>query len=117
VRNVALATLTAVGLLLLLGILVLLVHFARVGLTVTVRGEVALESSSHGVTGDVRLVVEDAVRLVATGPEAGPVPVALAPVPCPSCGGTMVPVRWQPLTGEIEWQCAECDLTFGEPGD
>ncbi|UCF10622.1 MAG: hypothetical protein JSW65_02815 [Candidatus Bipolaricaulota bacterium] len=115
VRSAATAALAAAGLIVLVGILILLVHFAQVGLTVNVRGDVSLGGEPTGVTGEVRLVMEDAVTMVTTGPDAGPVPVALSPTDCPQCGGPLLPIRWQPLSGEIEWQCAECDLTVGAP--
>jgi hypothetical protein len=114
VRGAAATVAVAAALVLLAGILAMLVYLSRSGLTVNVRGAVALEGSTTGVTGDVRLVMDEPVAMVATGPDAGPVAARLSAIPCPACGGAMLPVRWRPLSGEIEWRCFVCDLTTEE---
>ena len=36
-------------------------------------------------------------------------------VPCPNCGdGVMVPVRWNPFTGDITWKCPVCGYILEE---
>jgi hypothetical protein len=98
-------------LLLLAGILAVLIHLSWAGLTVKVHGDVSLSGTTTGVTGDVRLVMDEPVTMVATGPEDGPVTASLSAARCPACGGVMLPVRWRPLSGEIEWRCIDCELT------
>ena len=108
---------SVIALLLLTGILVALIYLARFGMAVNVSGEVALTNTATGITGDVRLFVDQPLDLVATGPDAGPIPAVLAPISCPACGGTMVPVRWRPLTGEIDWRCVDCgEVLFEDDG-
>ena len=36
-------------------------------------------------------------------------------VACPECGAPMLPVRWSPWSGEIEWACAVCDERVVQP--
>jgi len=36
-------------------------------------------------------------------------------IPCPNCeDGVMVPVKWNPFTGEITWRCTTCGYTLEE---
>ena len=103
---------------LLVGIFLVLMDIGRNGLTLNMRGKVELADPTSGLMGKVSLVMEEPVNLIATGPDKHPIPANLSVVSCPRCGGSMVPIRWYPLTGEIEWICLECDYTtrqYGEP--
>jgi len=108
-------TVLAIGLaalvLLMAGVFALLFQVARSGVTVNVTGAVSLANPTTGVSGTVTLAMPDAVNLVATGPDHGAVPTALAFATCPKCGGSMIPVRFNLITGEIEWQCLDCGFT------
>jgi len=104
--------------LLMAGVFALLFQVARNGVTMNVTGAVSLENATTGVSGTVKLDMPDAVNLVATGPDHGAVPTALAFATCPKCGGSMIPVRFNLITGEIEWECLDCGYTVnGQPGN
>jgi len=100
---------------LLIGILAILlfvlIDIDQHGVTIHVTGRVNLANPGTGVLGKVNLVMNQPVSLVATGPGNAPIPANLAVATCPKCGGSMVPVRWNPITGEIEWRCLECGYT------
>jgi len=70
------------------------------------------------MTDPIQIEMPEAVQLVASGPDGGAVPVELEFISCSSCGGTMVPVRWNLWTGEIEWVCPTCgDSAIGPASD
>ncbi len=96
------------GTLLLAAILFVLLDIGRHGIPLHVSGQVELANDETGALGTVHLVMQDAVSLVATGPDEKPVLARLSVALCPQCGGAMVPVRWALLTGEITWRCLTC---------
>jgi len=108
-KQTALAAALVALIVLLAGILVLLVQINRYGLTINVTGAVSLADAK--VDGEVTLIMPEAVNLIATGPEKGPVPGSLSLLPCPQCRGSMLPVRFNLFTGKIEWRCADCGHT------
>ncbi len=110
-RQVTLYTGLAVLVILMAGIFAVLFQVARHGVTVNVTGQVSLANSTTGVSGTVDLVMADPVHLVATGPDEGAVPTALSLATCPKCGGGMIPVRFNLISGEIEWRCLKCGYT------
>jgi ribosomal protein S27AE len=97
--------------LLMAGIFALLFQVTRNGVPVNVTGAVSLANATTGVTGTVKLDVPEAINLVATGPDKGAVPADLALATCPKCGGSMIPVRFNLITGAIEWKCLQCGYT------
>jgi hypothetical protein len=102
------ATLIAVVALLGAALTILFV-IGREGATLHVTGipsEITLR-----VTEPVTLVMPDGARLSATveGDAAIPVELSLALPICPTCGEPMVPVRFNLLSGKIEWACPRCD--------
>ena len=103
------------GFIVLLGVLgtllAVLIDIDRHGVTVTIGGKVDLVGSAPGILGRVDLTMAKPVSLIATGPNNAPVPARLAIATCPKCGGSMVPVRWNLITGEIVWKCLECGYT------
>lgn len=107
--------LLAVGFVVLIGILAsllaVLIDIDRRGVTVNIAGKVDLAKNETGALGKVNLVMERPVNLIATGPGKAPIPANFIVATCPKCGGSMVPVRWNLLTGEITWQCLECGYT------
>jgi len=107
VRAVALIALVG----LLATVLVVLWEINREGVTVHLAGQVKLAETTTRVAGEVSLVMSEPVNLIATGPENASIPANLLVAPCPQCGGSMVPIRWNPLTGEIEWSCLECNYS------
>lgn len=105
----AILTLIAV---LLAAILAVLVSIVWRGIEVKHTGSVSLESMTDGIPlrmeGPVVLETSEPVRMVATGPTSESIPVDVAFIPCPKCGGPLLPVRWKLFTGEIEWGCPAC---------
>lgn len=99
--------------LLLVAILATLITIAWRGVRVEHTGAVSLEAMAEGIPlrmeGPVTFQTPDPVRMITTGQTTDSVPVALSFLPCPSCGGTMILVRWNLWTGEIEWACPTCD--------
>ncbi len=108
-KQTALAVALVSLIVLLAGILVLLVQITRHGLTINVTGVVSLADA--GVSGEVTLVMPEAINLIATGPENGPVSGTIALLSCSQCGESMLPVRFNLFTGEIEWRCTGCGHT------
>ncbi|MEA3238313.1 MAG: hypothetical protein U9Q94_00795 [Candidatus Bipolaricaulota bacterium] len=107
-KQIAIVTATLAVIFLLAGILVVLIHVGRTGITVNVTGRVGLENATDGID----LTMPTPVNLVATGPENQPVSTDLSLFRCPKCGGTMLPVRFNMLTGQITWKCPECSYTI-----
>lgn len=105
--------------LLLAGVLVVLLNVARNGVRIDHTGSVAI----HGIpdeidlrqSGPITLSMPDPVQLGLGGTETGEFPVSISLVPCPSCGGPMLPVRWNPWTGEIDWTCPACGESLVQP--
>ena len=102
----------SVALIVLIGllatVLAVLWQINREGVTVHLSGQVKLTDAATGVVGEVSLVMSEPVSLIATGPQEAPIPANLSVVPCPQCGGNMLPVRWNLFSGEIQWRCLEC---------
>ena len=98
---------------LLLGILLVLVGIGRNGIRIELGGDVNVTGMHDRVTlsmsEPVSLRMDEPGQLVTTGPDGAPIATEISLVPCPECGGTMLPVRWSPWTGEIEWMCPGCD--------
>jgi len=104
---------------LLLGaILFVLLSIGRTGLTIQVTGTVNLSEVGEqlrielSMDEPVVLSLDQPAQLVATGPDGAAIPATFSLATCPVCGGAMIPNRWNPWTGEIEWICP----TFGTSG-
>jgi len=98
---------------LLLGILIVLAGIGRRGIRIELAGDVNIAGMHDTVTlsmpDPVPLVMAEPGQLITTGPEGGAVPAAITLLPCPECGVSMLPVRWSPWSGEIEWACPVCN--------
>lgn len=103
-KQIAITAATFAVIVLLAGILVALIHLDKTGITVNVTGNVGLENASSGID----LTMPKPVNLIATGPNKQPVPADLSIFRCPKCGGTMLPVRFNVLNGDITWKCTKC---------
>ncbi|HHR86342.1 hypothetical protein J7K60_05300 [Candidatus Bipolaricaulota bacterium] len=112
-RQIVIIAATAAVIVLLVGILAAIIHLERAGITVNVTGSVGLENA----TGGIDLSMPQPVNLVATGPENQPVPADLSIFRCPKCGGTMLPVRFNVINGEITWKCTKCGYTIKGDGE
>jgi len=92
----------------LIGIFATVLHLAMDGITVTVTGNVSLENP----TGGIDLSMSEPVNLVASGQDGKAIPADLAIFRCPKCGGTMLPVQFSVINGEITWKCTQCGYTI-----
>ncbi len=109
-KGIALSVALIVLIGLLATVLVFLRQINREGVTVHLSGQVKLADTT-GVAGEVSLVMSEPVSLIASGPQETPIPANLSVVPCPRCGGNMLPVRWHLWSGEIQWRCLECGFS------
>jgi len=107
-RGIAISVALIVLIGLLATVLVFLWEINREGVTVHLSGQVKLVDTTTGVAGEVSLVMSEPVSLIASGPQDTPIPANLSVVPCPQCGGNMLPIRWNLFSGEIQWRCLEC---------
>jgi hypothetical protein len=100
---------------LLVGILVVLVQLAHRGVRIEHAGTVELSGLQDTIRlqmGEpITLQMPDPAYLVATGAQDDEIPVRVALPRCSACGASMLPVRWNLWTGQIEWACPTC----GEP--
>ena len=106
---------------LLLGILLVLAGIGRNGVRIELAGDVNVAGMHDTVTlsftEPVPLVMEEPGHLITTGPDGKPVPTAVTLLPCPQCGASMLPVRWSPWSGEIEWACPVCGERVTRPAE
>ena len=104
---------------LLLGILLVLVGIGRNGVRIELAGDVNVTGMHDTIklsfSQPVPLVMDEPGYLVTTGPGGKAVPATLSLLPCPECGASMLPVRWSPWSGEIEWACPVCDERASVP--
>lgn len=102
---------------LLLAVLFMLVLISRNGLDIRLGGDINLADLSKGITvqlqmsAPVILAIPEPVQLVAAGPDGAAIPATLSFVTCSGCNGSMLPSRWNPWTGQIEWTCPTCGQT------
>ncbi len=106
---------------LLLGLLLVISGIGRNGVRIELAGDVHVtgmhEEVRLSMPDPVELVMEQPASLVAAGPDGGAVPTEVTLLPCAECGGSMLPVRWNPWTGEIEWACTACDERVVRPAE
>jgi ribosomal protein S27AE len=107
-KQLAIVTAAVVVIAILIGILITVIHLSMDGITVTVTGNVGLENP----TGGIDLSMSAPVNLVATGQDGAAIPADLAIFRCPKCGGTMLPVHFNVINGEITWKCTTCGYTI-----
>jgi len=110
-----LAVLAVIGL--LVAILVFVISVSRNGIRIDISGDVRIvgipqEIALH-MDEPVLLSMPDGTTLAATvtGAQTGPVTLAFGTAVCPTCGSSMLPVRFNVLTGKIEWACPRCDVS------
>jgi len=100
---------------LLLAILFMLVSISSNGLDIRLGGDINLSDVSDHLTVELTmdepiiLAMPQPVQMVATGPDGEAIPATLSFVTCPNCGGPMLPSKWNPWNGRIEWACPACD--------
>lgn len=117
IQTIALVTCAA----LLLGILLVLAGIGRKGIRIELAGDVNVtgmhDTISLSFSEPVPLFMQEPGRLITTGPDGKPVSTTVSLLPCPECGASMLPVRWNPWSGEIEWACPICDDQLTRPAE
>ena len=117
VQTIALVTCAG----LLLGILLMLASIGRNGIRIELSGDVNVtgmhDSIELSFSEPVPLAMEEPAYLITTGPGGKAVPASLSLLPCPECGASMLPVRWSPWSGEIEWTCPVCGERATPPAE
>jgi hypothetical protein len=97
---------------LLASVLFELIDISRHGIRLELTGSVNVNGMPEEVglkMGEpVTLMFEEPANVTVSGPEGGAIPASLSLLSCPSCGSPMLPVRWNPWTGEIDWVCTVC---------
>jgi len=91
------------------GLMYILIGVQRDGIRIHVEGEVMLGSTRSEGPAVVELVMADPVQLIGAE-EDGSLSAEIGILSCPGCGAAMVPTRWNPFSGELEWQCVSCGL-------
>ncbi len=106
---------------LLLGILFMLFSISRNGLNIRLGGDFNLSELGEHITVEltmaepITLALPQPLEMVAAGPDGGAIPATLAFASCPDCNGPMLPSRWNPWDGRIEWTCPLCDEPHALP--
>lgn len=79
------------------------------------RGPIEIQGATGPQELRVVLTLPEGVRVEAGGESQATLRTSLEGIPCPVCGeGVMVPVKWNPFTGEISWRCTTCGYTLEE---
>jgi len=102
---------------LLSAILFLLVSISRNGLHLDLGGNITLGELGDRITVELKIDepitvgLDQPVQMFASGPNGDPIPVTLGTASCPTCGGSMLPSKWNIWDGRIEWICPVCGDT------
>lgn len=114
-------TLRVLGVVAVLGLLVvivaLLATIARNGVRITYSGDIRVVGMPAEIglrmAEPIVLTMPDGTTLAATvsGVQSQPLPIAFASALCSDCGAAMLPVRYDVLSGKIEWACPKCGAT------
>lgn len=102
---------------LLAAILAFLVSIAFHGIHIEYKGDVRVigmpQEIALRLAEPVTLTMPDGAKLAATvsGAQSAPVALAFSDILCQECGSSMLPVRFNILTGKIDWACPRCGAT------
>jgi hypothetical protein len=106
---------------LLLGIAIVLAWIGLNGVRIELSGDVNVvgmyETIRLSMPEAIPLVMEEPAHLITTGADGNAIPTTVSLLPCPECGASMLPVRWSPWSGEIEWACPACDDRITRPAE
>ncbi|HIP99126.1 TPA: hypothetical protein EYH33_01080 [Candidatus Bipolaricaulota bacterium] len=109
----AIALTLVVGL--LAAILLVLLGLGGGGIQLRLAGPIEIQGATGPQELRVVLTLPEGVRVEAGGESQATLRTSLEGIPCPVCGeGVMVPVKWNPFTGEISWRCTTCGYTLEE---
>jgi len=93
---------------LLAGILIVLLMIGFNGVRIRLDGAIDLSQMTEAVTlqlavdEPIALRMEEPVQVIAAGPDGDPIPATLVFTPV-GASGPVLPIRWNPWTGELEW--------------
>ncbi len=110
-----LAVVAIVGL--LAAILAFVISIGKNGIHISYSGEVRMigipDEIELRLAEPVVLTMPDGTTLTATvsGAQSAPVALAFSDILCQECGSSMLPVRFNVLTGKIDWACPQCGAT------
>ncbi len=100
---------------LLIGVLILLIGLTRNGIDIHYAGELQVAGMPQEIAlrmaEPVDLQMPGGTQMTASISQGETIPLTITLVPCPECGGTMLPVKWNPWSGTIEWGCPQCGAT------
>ena len=100
---------------LLAAILAMLLGAGGEGIKLQFSGPIEIRGGTGPQELRVLLTVPEGIRVEAGGEAQASLRTTLEGVPCPNCGdGVMVPVRWNPFTGDITWKCPVCGYILEE---
>lgn len=103
---------------LLAAILLALIGLGTQGIAVKLSGPIEIQGASGPQELRVVLSIPETVSIDAGGQAEANLRTTLEGIPCPNCGdGVMVPVKWNPFTGDIVWRCTSCGYTMEEHRD
>jgi len=98
---------------LLAGILIALVGLEKGGIPIKLAGPIVIQGSTTPQELKVTLSIPQTVSIDAGGRAEANLRTTFEGIPCPHCHkGVMVPVKWNPFTGEVVWQCTSCGYTL-----
>ncbi len=117
VQTIALVTCAG----LLLGILLVLAGIGRNGVRIELAGDVNVTGMHDTIklsfSEPVPLSMKEPAYLITTGADGKAIPATVSLLPCPECGASMLPVRWSPWSGKIEWACPVCNERGTRPAE
>ncbi len=99
---------------LLASILVLLIVLLTNGIKIEYAGDVRVlgmpSEIALRIAEPATITIADGATITAAvaGTRDAPVGISFASALCPTCGAAMLPVRYDVLTGKIEWACPQC---------
>jgi|GEM_PF-1017280 len=93
---------------LLAGILIVLLMIGFNGVRIRLDGAIDLSQMTEAVTLELKvdepiaMRMEEPLQVIAAGPDGDPIPATLVFTPV-GASGPILPIRWNPWTGELEW--------------
>ncbi|HAF70057.1 MAG: hypothetical protein XD60_0321 [Acetothermia bacterium 64_32] len=96
-------------------LLVVLLGMGERGIALYLSGPIEIQGATGPQELRVVLSLEGPIEVQAGGQAEASLRTTLEGIPCPGCEeGVMVPVKWNPFTGELTWRCPRCGYTTGQ---
>jgi hypothetical protein len=107
------AVIAVIGL--LAAILVVLIQVNRNGIQISYSGDLKIvgmpDEIALRMAEPVRLTMPEGTQLTAAFPDGQSIPLSISLAAGPDGDGTLIPARWNPFTGVIEWRRLSSDET------